>query len=105
MTGIVLLNYNRYSTQDDNRSITNNIREDISMSNGYLIVEPINITTWSDWADYPFITGNGTDVNPFIIENIEIIGDGIKTIQSGNDTLLDNTYVGIYINTNGSFIP
>ncbi|MFX0136457.1 MAG: right-handed parallel beta-helix repeat-containing protein [Candidatus Hodarchaeota archaeon] len=43
-------------------------------------------------------------MNPFIIENIEINGDGIKTMQSGNRTLLDYTYAGIYINTNGSFI-
>ncbi len=82
----------------------NNSREDISMSNGYLLVDPINISSWDDWDLYPFITGNGTDLNPFIIENIEIIGAGVKTMQSGNRTLLDYTYVGIYINTNGSFI-
>ncbi|MFX1350320.1 MAG: hypothetical protein ACFE92_16745 [Promethearchaeota archaeon] len=101
---IFLGSHNNNSTQDVKRSITNNIREEISMSNDYQLVEPINISSWIDWALYPFITGNGSDLNPFIIENIEIIGDGVKTIQSGNDTLLDSTYVGIYINTNGSFI-
>jgi len=106
----MLLNYNflgnndSNSTQDKNISVINNIREDISTSNGYLLVDPINISSWDDWALYPYITGNGTDLNPFIIENIEIIGAGVKTMQSGNRTLLDYTYFGIYINTNGSFI-
>lgn len=92
------------STQDRKSSFINNTQEDIRVSNGYQLVDPINISSWSDWALYPFITGNGTDINPFIMENIEINGDGIKTMQSGNRTLLDYTYGGIFINTNGSFI-
>lgn len=107
----ILLNYNFLgnhiinSTQDRKSSIINNTQEDIHVSNGYQLVDPINISSWSDWALYPFITtGNGSDLNPFIIENIEINGTGIKTMQSGNRTLLDYTYVGIFINANGSFI-
>jgi len=90
-----------YSNED--RENTNN-SVNIYSSNGYLLIDPINITTGSDWANYPFITGNGTAFNPYIIENVEIIGDGIKTIVSGNDTLLNTTYVGIYINAGGLFI-
>jgi len=80
----ILLNYNFLgnhiinSTQDRKSSIINNTQEDIHVSNGYQLVDPINISSWSDWELYPFITGNGTDINPFIIENIEINGDGIK---------------------------
>ena len=92
------------STQDRKSSIINSTQEDIRVSNGYQLVDLINISSWGDWALYPFITGDGSDLNPFIIENIEINGTGIKTMQSGNRTLLDYTYGGIYINTNGSFI-
>jgi len=105
-----LINYNIIENQiikcnQDRKSIIiNTPQEEISISNGYQLVDPINISSWSDWALYHFITGNGTDLNPFIIENIEIIGNGIKTIESGNDTLLDTSYVGIFIDTNGSFI-
>ena len=101
---IFVENHNINSTQDRKSSIINNTQEDIHVSNGYQLVDPINISSWSDWELYPFITGNGTDINPFIIENIEINGDGIKTMQSGNRTLLDYTHVGIFINANGSFI-
>ena len=80
----ILLNYNFLgnhiinSTQDRKSSLINNTQEDIRVSNGYQLVDPINISSWSDWALYDFITGDGTDLNPFIIENIEINGDGIK---------------------------
>lgn len=106
----MLMNYNIIgnqiinSNQDRTSGIINSTQEDISTSNGYQLVDPINITTGSDWDLYPFITGNGSESNPYIIENIEIIGDGIKTMQSGNDTLLDTSSVGIYINAGGSFI-
>jgi len=106
----MLINYNFLgdhninSNQDRKSNLINKTQEDFHVSNSYQLVDPINISSWGDWALYPFITGNGTDLNPFIIENIVIIGDGIKTMQSGNRTLLDYTYGGIYINTNGSFI-
>ena len=90
--------------QDKKNSTIDNTEEEIGMSNGYLLVDPINISSWTDWELYPFITGNGTDLNPFIIENVEIIGVGVKTMQSGNRTLLNYTYGGIYINANGSFL-
>ncbi|MFX1312386.1 MAG: right-handed parallel beta-helix repeat-containing protein [Promethearchaeota archaeon] len=92
------------STQDGKKNGIDNIQEGIQLSNDYQLVDPINISTWTDWELYSFITGNGTDLNPFIIENIEIIGVGVKTMQVGNRTLLDYTYGGIYINANGSFI-
>ena len=79
-------------------------QEDVKSSNGYQLVEPINISTGSDWADYSFITGNGSASNPYIIENVEIIGEGVQTIGSANDKRLDILSVGIYINTGGSFI-
>jgi len=79
-------------------------QEDIKSSNGYQLVEPINISTGSDWANYSFITGNGSASNPYIIENVEIIGEGVQTIEYGNDTRLDISSVGIYINAGGSFI-
>jgi len=106
----MLMNYNIIgnqiikSNQDRKSIIINTTQEEFSISNGYQLVEPINISTGSDWALYPFITGNGSESNPYIIENVEIIGDGIKTIESGNDTLLDTSYVGIFINTGDSFI-
>ena len=106
----MLINYNIIgnqiikSNQDRKSSIITTAQEELSMSNGYQLVDPINITTGSDWALYPFITGNGSASNPYIIENVEIIGDGVKTMESGNDTLLDTSSVGIYINAGGSFI-
>jgi len=106
----MLINYNMIgnqiieSNQDRKSSIINTTQEELSISNGYLLVDPINISSGSDWALYPFITGNGSAINPYIIENVEIIGDGVKSMQSGNDTLLDTSYVGIYINAGGSFI-
>lgn len=92
------------STQDRKSSIIDNTPVNIHRSNGYQLVDPINISSMSDLALYPFITGNGTDFNPFIIENVEIIGDGIKTMQVLNNTRLDFNYIGIFININGSFI-
>ncbi|MFX1481268.1 MAG: right-handed parallel beta-helix repeat-containing protein [Promethearchaeota archaeon] len=100
----LLSSYVTGSVQYIKKSKINYAKEDIEPSNGYLLVDPINLTSWSDWALYPFITGNGTDINPFVIENIEIIGIGPKTIQSGNRTELDFIDGGIYIDTNGSFI-
>ncbi|UCC21349.1 MAG: right-handed parallel beta-helix repeat-containing protein [Promethearchaeota archaeon] len=88
----------------DRSSIIRDFQEDISTSNGYQLVDPINITTGSDWDLYTFITGNGSGSNPYIIENVEIIGNGIKTIVSGDDTLLNTSDVGIFIETSASFI-
>jgi len=96
-------NQNFYSTQERTNTIINE-KKNICSSNGYQLVDPINITTGSDWALYTFITGNGSASNPYIIENVEIIGDGIKTMESGNSTLLDTSYVGIFIGTSASFI-
>ncbi|MFX1479904.1 MAG: right-handed parallel beta-helix repeat-containing protein [Promethearchaeota archaeon] len=109
MPTFILMNYNLLgacnitSNQDTKNVIINNDQEYLGGSNSYQLIDPINISSWSDWALYNF-TGNGTVLNPFIIENIEINGTGSKTIQSGNDTLLDYSYGGIFINANGSFI-
>ncbi|MFX0037350.1 MAG: right-handed parallel beta-helix repeat-containing protein [Candidatus Hermodarchaeota archaeon] len=93
------------STSQDRKNIDiNKTQKSVFISNSYQSVDPINISSWSDWALYDFISGNGTESNPFIIENIEIKGDGIKTIQSGNNTLLDTSKFGIFINANGSFL-
>ncbi|MFX1588074.1 MAG: hypothetical protein ACFFC1_07965, partial [Promethearchaeota archaeon] len=93
-----------HTNQDMKNIIINNAQENLCTSNTYQLVDPINISSWTDWANYSFITGNGTYLNPFIIENIEINGTGVKTMQSGNDTLLDISYIGIFIDSNGSFI-
>jgi len=106
----MLINYNMIgnqiieSNQNRKSSILTTTQEELSINNGYQLVDPINISSGSDWTLYPFITGNGSVSNPYIIENVEIIGDGIRTTQSGNDTFLDTSYVGIYINAGGSFI-
>jgi len=93
-----------FYTKQDTTDTKFNEKNDLYSNNGYLLVEPINISSGSDWANYPFITGNGSASNPYIIENVEIIGDGVKTVESGNDTLLDIWDFGIYINAGGSFI-
>jgi hypothetical protein len=41
----------------------------------YTVVDPINIIESEDWANYAFITGTGTEVDPYIIEDVEINGD------------------------------
>ncbi len=107
---LMLINYNvienqiNKSNQNRKSSTINTTQEEYRLSNGYQLVDPINISSGSDWALYPFIPGNGSASNPYIIENIEINGEGVKTTQSGNDTLLDTSYVGIFINAGGSFI-
>jgi len=49
-----------------------------STSQSYTLVDPINISSSFDWANYDFITGSGTLLDPYIIENIEIVGDGMS---------------------------
>ncbi|MFX1420306.1 MAG: right-handed parallel beta-helix repeat-containing protein [Promethearchaeota archaeon] len=99
-----LLENHIFISNQDRSSIITDFQEDISTSNSYQLVDPINITTGSDWDLYPFITGNGSGANPYVIENIEIIGDGVRTIVSGDDTLLNTSDVGIFISTSASFI-
>ncbi|MHA1619372.1 MAG: right-handed parallel beta-helix repeat-containing protein [Promethearchaeota archaeon] len=40
----------------------------------YTSVDPITIGGSEDWATYPFITGTGTDEDPYIIADVEITG-------------------------------
>lgn len=97
-------NFSCYSNKIENNFGYDETQEDIHMSNGYQLVDPINISKASDWDLYPFITGNGSLANPYIIENVEIIGDGVKTIESDNGPVLDTSYAGIFIDAGGLFI-
>ncbi len=62
----------------------NNIINDLSLQeilpkssqNGLQEVDPIFIESSSDWENYPFITGNGSETDPYIIENLYIEGLG-----------------------------
>ncbi|WP_457559689.1 hypothetical protein [Candidatus Harpocratesius sp.] len=65
-------------------------------------IEPINIHSPQDWSKYDFITGSGSNNDPYIIENLEIIG---------NDFIIDTDLpypknsIGIFImDDNASFI-
>ena len=40
----------------------------------YTSVDPIEIFGGADWAAYPFITGTGSENDPYIIANVEITG-------------------------------
>lgn len=79
----------------------------------YTTVDPINITDSEDWANYAFITGTGTENDPYIIENVEIVGDdfmfeaysiesyGIYIADEDSsfvirDCSINNFHVGIY---------
>jgi len=88
----------------ENRSVIDKKSVNNPSTSDYTLVGPINISSPSDWALYPFITGNGSDVNPYIIENIEIQGKGVKTMEDGPHTYLNYTYSGILINAGGRFI-
>jgi len=68
----------------------------------YAIEGPINISSQSDWASYGFITGDGSELNPYVIENIEIQGDGVKTREQMGHDYLDYLDIGIYINAAGN---
>jgi len=77
----------------------------ILLTSDYTLVDPINISSPSDWGLYSsFITGNGSDLDPYIIENIEIQGKGVKTIEEYGHTHLNYSDFGIYINAEGYFI-
>jgi len=70
----------------------------------YIAVDPINISSSDDWALYPFITGDGSDLYPYVIENVEIHGIGVKIEGSTEPPQLNLSYSGIYIDSNKSFI-
>ncbi|MFX1418138.1 MAG: right-handed parallel beta-helix repeat-containing protein [Promethearchaeota archaeon] len=78
--------------------------EHVPLTSAYTLVDPINITLAGDWGSYPFITGNGSEINPYIIENIEIQGNGVKTMEKDSHTYLKYNYTGIYIAASGKFI-
>ncbi len=65
----------------------------------YTTVIPINITESEDWANYAFITGTGTKSDPYIIENVKIVGDDFMFEADSIESY------GIYINDgDASFI-
>lgn len=78
--------------------------EQVTLTSAYTLVDPINISLAGDWAKYPFITGIGSEINPYIIENIEIQGNGVKTMDEDSHTYLNYTDRGIYISAPGKFI-
>ncbi|MHA1521220.1 MAG: hypothetical protein ACTSRK_13635 [Promethearchaeota archaeon] len=47
-------------------------------SQSIVLVDPIRIGSPDDWANYDFITGSGTLSDPYIIADIEIVGDGMS---------------------------
>ncbi|MFW9873795.1 MAG: hypothetical protein ACFFG0_11875 [Candidatus Thorarchaeota archaeon] len=75
----------------------------VPLTSDYTVVAPINISSPSDWELYPFITGNGTNNNPYIIENVEIQGNGAKTIENSGQNYLNYSDIGININATGNF--
>jgi hypothetical protein len=75
----------------------------ILLTSDYTLVAPININSPGDWALYPFISGNGSDINPYVIENIEIQGEGIKILEESGHSYLNYLDMGIYIDAEGNF--
>jgi hypothetical protein len=75
----------------------------IHLRSAYTLVSPINISSAGDWANYLFINGSGSEIDPYVIEDIEIQGNGVKTIAVGSQTHLNYTDFGIYIGAPGNF--
>ncbi|MCF2139340.1 MAG: hypothetical protein K9W44_04720 [Candidatus Lokiarchaeota archaeon] len=61
-------------------------------------VDPIHISCPDDWKNYDFITGSGAVNDPYIIENVEIIGPELNIEE--NETTLVAT--GIFITDSSS---
>lgn len=78
-------------------------REQAPLTSDYSVVAPINISSPTDWDLYPFITGNGSNNNPYIIENVEIQGNGVKTIGDSGHNILNYSDIGINIAAAGNF--
>lgn len=78
-------------------------REQVPLTSDYTLVAPINISSPGDWDNYTFITGNGSDLDPYIIENIEIQGNGVKTIENSGHNILNYSDIGINIDAAGNF--
>lgn len=82
---------------------TYHVKEKIPLSSDYTLVDRINISSPTDWGLYPFITGSGSDSDPYIIENIEIQGKGVKIVEESGHSRLNYSDRGIYINAEGNF--
>lgn len=78
-------------------------REQVPLTSDYDLVAPINISSPSDWGNYSFITGNGSNIDPYIIENVEIQGNGVKTMEYSDHNILNYSDIGININAAGNF--
>ncbi|MHA1112419.1 MAG: Loki-CTERM sorting domain-containing protein [Promethearchaeota archaeon] len=74
------------------------------LSSSLTSTDPINISSPSDWALYPFITGNGSVLNPYVIEYVEIHGTGVNIEGAGSNSHLNYSYNGIFINSGERFI-
>lgn len=79
------------------------VKEKTLLSSDYTLVDRINISSPTDWGAYPFITGSGSDSDPYIIENIEIQGNGVKIVEESGHSRLNFSDRGIYINAEGNF--
>ncbi len=77
--------------------------EKILLTSDYTLVDRINISSPSDWGLYSFINGTGSALDPYIIENIEIQGSGVKTMEDNGYTHLNDSDIGIYIKAEGNF--
>lgn len=86
----------------ENSMVWEEKREQTPLTSAYTLIDPINISSASDWASYGFITGNGSEINPYMIENVEIQGNGVKTSDEYSPGYLNYTDVGIYINAAGN---
>ena len=73
------------------------------LTSDYILVDRINISSPTDWGHYPFITGSGSDVDPYTIKNIEIQGNGVKTMEQYGHNYLNFSDNGIYIDAEGNF--
>ncbi len=78
-------------------------QEHFPLTSDYTVVAPINISSPSDWAHYSFITGSGSDIDPYVIEDIEIQGNGVKAMEESGFNHLNYSDVGIYIDAAGNF--
>ncbi|TFF92420.1 MAG: hypothetical protein EU543_05510 [Promethearchaeota archaeon] len=91
------------NSNGENRLEKENISEYYLLNSDYTQVEPINISSSDDWDKYDFISGNGSDTDPYIIENIEIEGSGVNPKEEHGHNRLNYSDAGIFIDAEGNF--
>lgn len=92
------------SSITNNPLIINENKGEMPLTSQYTLVDPINISSPGDWSNYSFINGTGTDLDPYIIENIEIRGSGVQVVYESPYNRLNWSDAGIFINAAGRFI-